>query len=160
MRFGKNFTFLNIAKQVVSENGNVLVLTNKPGVFSSLKDDIESHVYFDGWKYSELKRNKDWTPSNGVDVLAVSKQLTDNAVSGEAVRETLSKTHFLHKVGVDPDPKCSEIVGAEIYKYTSDDYFEKINIGDSISKPPKSFHFRINNEYEFQLKLERDYMKD
>ena len=94
MRFGKNFTFLNIAKQVVSENGNILVLTNKPGVFSSLKDDIESHVYFDGWNYSELKRKKDWTPSNGVDVLAVSKQLTDNAVSGTAVRKILSKTHF------------------------------------------------------------------
>jgi superfamily II DNA or RNA helicase len=94
MRFGKNFTFLNIAKQVISDNGNILVLTNKPGVFSSLKNDIESHVYFDGWNYSELKRNKDWKPSEGIDVLAVSKQLADNVTSGVKVRQTLAKTHF------------------------------------------------------------------
>jgi superfamily II DNA or RNA helicase len=94
MRFGKNFTFLNIAKQIVPENGNILVLTNKPGVFPSLKEDIESHVYFDGWEFTELKEDKNWVSSNNIDVLAVSTQLAYNEKSGEGTRELLSKTHF------------------------------------------------------------------
>ena len=46
---------------------------------------------------------------------------------------TFSKTHFLHKVGVDPDPKCENIVGSEIFNCTSDDYFNNINIDDNES---------------------------
>ena len=38
MRFGKNFTILNVAKSLQWKN--VLVLTYKPYVFDSLKDDI------------------------------------------------------------------------------------------------------------------------
>ena len=44
---------------------------------------------------------------------------------------TFSKTHFLHKVGVDPDPKCEKINNGIIYKYISDDYFKYINIYDN-----------------------------
>lgn len=40
---------------------------------------------------------------------------------------TFSKTHFLHKVGVDPDPKCENIDNGEIYKCTSDNYFDNIH---------------------------------
>lgn len=46
---------------------------------------------------------------------------------------TFFKTHFLHKVGVDPDPKCEQIDGTEIHKCTSDYYFENINISDEKS---------------------------
>jgi glycosyltransferase involved in cell wall biosynthesis len=46
---------------------------------------------------------------------------------------TFSKTHFLHKVGVDPDPKCDILDNIEIHKCTSDDYFNNINISDNKS---------------------------
>jgi glycosyltransferase involved in cell wall biosynthesis len=46
---------------------------------------------------------------------------------------TFSKTHFLHKVGVDPDPKCEILDNVEIHKCTSDHYFNSINISDSES---------------------------
>jgi len=80
MRFGKNFTFLEMSRYVVGENGNVLVLTGNPDVFKSLEDDITKHINYDGWIYDELKNNKyDWKPSdNNVNVLAVSTQLLLN----------------------------------------------------------------------------------
>jgi len=80
MRFGKNFTFLEMSKYVVGDNGNVLVLTGNPDVFKSLEDDIKGHINYDGWIYDELKKNKyDWKPSdNNVNVLAVSTQLLLN----------------------------------------------------------------------------------
>jgi len=80
MRFGKNFTFLEMSRYVVGENGNVLVLTGNPDVFKSLEDDIKEHINYDGWIYDELKKNKyDWKPSdNNVNVLAVSTQLLLN----------------------------------------------------------------------------------
>ena len=46
---------------------------------------------------------------------------------------TLSNTHFLHKAGIDPLPKCDQIVGAKILKCTSDEYFNNINILDTES---------------------------
>ena len=80
MRFGKNFTFLEMSKYVAGDNGNVLVITGNPDVFKSLEDDIKGHVNYDGWIYDELKKNKyDWKPSdNNVNVLAVSTQLLLN----------------------------------------------------------------------------------
>jgi hypothetical protein len=39
MRFGKNFTYLADCLDYVPYNGNILVLTNRPKVFSSLKKD-------------------------------------------------------------------------------------------------------------------------
>jgi len=58
MRFGKNFTLLNVAKEMKFKN--ILVLTYKPHVFSSLKDDIESHVNFDGWDIVDFKNKRDF----------------------------------------------------------------------------------------------------
>ena len=50
---------------------------------------------------------------------------------------TFSNTHFLHKVGVDPDPKCNQLLGCKIIKTTSDKYFESISISNNIR--PTSF---------------------
>lgn len=94
MRYGKNFTFLTTCSKLLKNSGNILVLTNKPGVFSSLKNDINSHVYFDGWEYFELKdvRDKDklQLDPNKISVVACSKQLADNMVSGRGTRKFLS----------------------------------------------------------------------
>ena len=95
MRFGKNFTFLTASRELVQPGDLILVLTNKPGVFGSLKKDINSHVYFNGWEYVELKKNKDFTPNpNKVTVVAISKQLTDNKKSGEKVRQWIRNHKF------------------------------------------------------------------
>jgi hypothetical protein len=95
MRYGKNFTYLTTAKNIVKPGGNILILTNKPGVFSSLKQDIESHAYFNDWEYIELKEDKDFIPDlNKVTVIAVSKQLTDNKKSGKKVRARLNSLEF------------------------------------------------------------------
>ena len=98
MRFGKNFVFLSACKEIIGDKGNILVLTNKPGVFDSLKKDIETHVNFDGWEYYELKTVKDKDnlvlDPNKVSVVACSKQLADNIVSGESTREFLKGTDW------------------------------------------------------------------
>lgn len=79
-RFGKNFTFLEMARSSIPKNGNILMLTGRPDVFSSLKDDITNHVNYTGWIYDELKdKMYEWQPSpNTVNVLAVSTQLLLN----------------------------------------------------------------------------------
>lgn len=95
MRFGKNFTFLTLSRELTQPGDLILVLTNKPGVFDSLKEEINSHVYFNGWEYVELKKNKDFTPNpNKVTVVAISKQLTDNKKSGEKVRQWIRDHKF------------------------------------------------------------------
>ena len=95
MRFGKNFTFLTASRELVQPGDLILVLTNKPGVFDNLEEDINSHVYFNGWEYVELKKNKDFTPNpNKVTVVAISKQLTDNKKSGEKVRQWIRNHKF------------------------------------------------------------------
>jgi len=46
---------------------------------------------------------------------------------------TFSNTHFFHKTGVDPDPKCEQIVGTTICKCDSDVYFNNINVSDKFN---------------------------
>jgi len=55
---------------------------------------------------------------------------------------TFSNTHFLHKVGVDPDPKC-EILTRKIIKTTSDNYFESISISNNTSSTVKPTSFDV-----------------
>lgn len=59
---------------------------------------------------------------------------------------TFSNTHFLHKVGVDPDPKCNNVDNGEIYKCTSDHFFNDINLLDN-----SSIISAENNKYSFDV---------
>lgn len=103
MRYGKNFSWLTANYELINEGflkkGSVfLVLTSKPKVFKTLKDDIEGHVYYKDWDYIELKGESDRTPSivDGTKptVIAVSTQLAYNKKSGKKVREFLKQFHF------------------------------------------------------------------
>lgn len=95
MRFGKNFTVLNVARELLQPGDCLLVATNKPGVFASLKNDITDHVYFDNYEAIELKRNKDFNPFNDkVNVIMVSSQLMMNAKSGDKVMNLLKSINF------------------------------------------------------------------
>ena len=60
-RFGKNFTILKFIEMAGFKN--ILFLSYKPGVFSSLADDINGHEDFkDGWCYKNNRVEKDSKP--------------------------------------------------------------------------------------------------
>lgn len=60
-RFGKNFTILKFIEMVGFKNS--LFLSYKPGVFSSLADDINGHEDFqNGWCYKNNREEKYSTP--------------------------------------------------------------------------------------------------
>jgi len=98
MRYGKNFTVLNAFKQIAKPGDVMLVLTNKPGVFESLEKDINCHIYFNNWNYIKLKDQKSKADlvldSTKITVVAVSKQLADNLVSGDDTKAFLTNTKF------------------------------------------------------------------
>ena len=95
MRFGKNFTVLNVARELLQPGDSLLVATNKPGVFASLKEDVANHVYFDNYHTVELKKNKDFTPlKDKVNVIMVSSQLMMNAKSGDKIMNLLKSINF------------------------------------------------------------------
>jgi hypothetical protein len=102
MRFGKNFTFLQMAKQVTATKGNILIITGRPDVFESLKVDVNGHIDFDGWIYDELKDKKyHWTPSlKKRNVLAVSTQLLTNVKHKKSLIEYLNKFQW-DIIGID-----------------------------------------------------------
>ena len=49
MRFGKTFTTYQLAKRMEAQR--VLVLTFKPAVEDAWREDLQSHMDFDGWQY-------------------------------------------------------------------------------------------------------------
>lgn len=49
MRFGKTFTTYQLARE--AGWGRVLVLTYKPAVQASWRDDLKSHIDFEGWRF-------------------------------------------------------------------------------------------------------------
>lgn len=53
MRFGKTFTSFQIMKTLNTKR--VLVLTYKPAVDASWREDLETHIDFEGWKYYSAK---------------------------------------------------------------------------------------------------------
>ena len=57
MRFGKTFASYQLAKHMCLSR--VLVLTFKPAVESAWRDDLMSHVDFEGWQYVSNKGAKD-----------------------------------------------------------------------------------------------------
>jgi len=82
MRFGKNFTLLNVAKTM--EMKNVLVLTYKPHVFDSLEQDVKGHVNFDGWKIVDFKKDRNLqTSKDKTTIFMSSAQLALHESSGE-----------------------------------------------------------------------------
>ena len=53
MRFGKTFSAYQLAKAMGWTR--ILVLTFKPAVQNAWKEDLESHVDFDGWRFRDCK---------------------------------------------------------------------------------------------------------
>lgn len=77
MRFGKTFVSYQIMKS--QKVKRVLVLTYKPAVDASWREDLESHIDFDGWHYHSAKTDYSNTnpislDGNGVEILFASFQ--------------------------------------------------------------------------------------
>lgn len=65
MRFGKTFTTYQLAREMGWKR--VLVLTYKPAVKTSWKDDLASHVAFDGWQFvdRDVPAEQAWKLADG-----------------------------------------------------------------------------------------------
>ena len=77
MRFGKTFTSYQIMKSL--EVKRVLVITYKPAVDASWRDDLNSHIDFEGWYYHSAKDdysavNPIQLTGDGVEILFASFQ--------------------------------------------------------------------------------------
>jgi len=76
MRFGKTFTSYQIMRSLGVRRA--LVLTYKPAVDASWKEDLESHIDFEGWNFYSAKEFNAMNPiqlmGDGVDVLFTSFQ--------------------------------------------------------------------------------------
>jgi glycosyltransferase involved in cell wall biosynthesis len=83
-------------------------------------------------KINTLKYNT--TLNERHSIINLNTKSSDNYLEiGIEYGYTLSKTHFLNKIGVDPDPKCEQIVGTTICKCDSDAYFNNINVSDKFN---------------------------
>lgn len=76
MRFGKTFTTYQTIKTLKYKK--VLVITYKPAVDATWREDLETHVDFEGWHYYSAKdfssTNPIVLPNNGVEILFTSFQ--------------------------------------------------------------------------------------
>ena len=88
MRFGKNFTFLNVIKTLGYKN--VLVLTYKPGVFDSLQEDIENHIYFNNFQYVSYKDTREnlILSNDKINIVACSAQMAGYKYDEETDEES------------------------------------------------------------------------
>lgn len=57
MRFGKTFTSYELARKMGWKK--IIVLTYKPAVQSAWKDDLESHINFEGWQFIDREHTFD-----------------------------------------------------------------------------------------------------
>ena len=66
MRFGKTFTTYQLAKRLGYKR--VLILTFKPAVRSAWKEDLETHVDFEGWQFIASPAKGDYYLIDSIDV--------------------------------------------------------------------------------------------
>jgi hypothetical protein len=92
MRFGKNFSVLCSLVDLLKykKNGVIVVFTNKPSVFVTLKEDIETHIKFTDYDFINLKDYKDLSQLPDKCVLGVSKQLIENGKNTELLEKIYS----------------------------------------------------------------------
>ena len=92
MRFGKNFVWLSIGKNVLSKGDTMIMLTSRPEVFASLEDDVNGHVYFNDCHYFQFKDVGDsFIPKKDkINVVGISTQLLSNSKNKDKYKKFLS----------------------------------------------------------------------
>ena len=125
MRFGKNFTFLNVVKTLGYKN--VLVLTYKPGVFDSLQEDIENHIYFSNFQYVSYKDEREnlVLSNDKVNIVACSAQMAGYKYDEETDKESFDEFNQKN-LDVLTNFKWDLIVTDECHYGTSTINFKKI----------------------------------
>ena len=158
MRFGKNFVFLCIGKNLAVKGSTIIMFTNRPEVFSSLKDDVTGHIYFNDFSYSELKEiGESFTPNpNKINVLTISTQLLNNQKNKDKYKQFLSNLDCV-LLGVD---EASSGMLTELSQDIIDNVItpqHKIYIDGTPWKVEATGRFNENNSYFYD---HIDRMKD
>ncbi len=96
MRFGKTFTAYKLAEKMKWKK--ILILTYKPAVENSWKEDLISHVDFKGWKFLSKNYNKDFKLEKNYPTICFGSfqdYLGKNSLGGiKATNEFVHETHW------------------------------------------------------------------
>lgn len=102
--------------------------------------------------YGEVNGWRRW--GNGQPLYADFNKITSGVVIDKFIEKD---NHGKKKVIIKELNKTYEVSFTFYANWTD---FEGISIGDSITKPPKSFHLRVNHNKDIQLDFQCDYSKD
>lgn len=70
MRFGKTFTSYKIAQSIQTKR--ILIITYKPSVDANWREDLDTHVDFDGWTYYSAK---DFSSTNPISLAGTGPEV-------------------------------------------------------------------------------------
>ena len=96
MRFGKTFTTYQLVKQM--NWSKILILTFKPAVESSWREDLNSHLDFKGWKFLSLREQASFSESTHPVVCFGSLQ---DALGTNELGEVKEKNKWIYNVSWD-----------------------------------------------------------
>jgi hypothetical protein len=94
MRFGKTFTSYQLAKKLGAKK--VLVVTFKPAVEDAWKNDLESHVDFDGWQYFSRSNGNDPTKADQRKPLVYFGSFQDLLGKDKKTGQIKAKNDWIH----------------------------------------------------------------
>lgn len=98
MRFGKTFTSYQLAKRLAAKR--VLVVTFKPAVEDAWRNDLESHVDFDGWQYLSKSSGRDPTQIDKTAPLVYFGSFQD-LLGRDAAGNIKPRNEWLHTINWD-----------------------------------------------------------
>lgn len=149
MRYGKNITILKAIKDLnekTDQYRNILFLTYKPAVFSSLKEDIEKFSDFSDFEIVEVNKEKNIpTKSKKVRIFISSAQYALYGDNEEKKDLNESKKEELYKL--DPDEEVKTLQQSAYSDYEKNiDKIKNIDFGlivaDEYHYGTKSSRFR------------------
>lgn len=155
MRFGKTFTAYQLAKAMGFKR--VLVLTFKPAVRSAWKDDLNTHVDFDGWQFLTNPSQKE-VHLNSLDKQYENADLSNPIVCFGSLQDLLGvgsdgkiKTHneWIHTTNWDLVIFDEYHFGA--WREKAKDLFEKENEDTRIEREEKKLEDNGGRDIDSEL---------
>lgn len=98
MRFGKTFATYQLCKSLGAKR--ILVVTFKPAVEDAWKNDLESHIDFDGWQYLSRRSSQDPTQVVASKPVVYFGSFQD-LLGKDSFGNIKAKNEWLHKVRWD-----------------------------------------------------------
>lgn len=99
MRFGKTFTSYQLAKQMDARR--ILVVTFKPAVQDAWREDLLSHVDFEGWQYRDAASMRDGEPIDERRPLVYFGSFQDLLGKDKKTGLIKSKNEWVHAINWD-----------------------------------------------------------